>query len=89
VRRLLLAITLALAALTSAACEEPKDQDGMGGRSGFWTSREPAKGGRYRWRLLGVGAGLAVLSGAGMLALVRRANAERLARDQKLTQKQQ
>jgi hypothetical protein len=81
VRRLLLALTLALAALSSAACEEPKDQDRVAGRSGFWTSREPAKGGRYRWRLLGIGAGLAMLTGAGMLALVRRANAERLARD--------
>lgn len=50
--------------------------------SGFWTSNRPATGGAYRWRLLGIGVVLA--SGAGLLMwrLTRRANAERLGRDQ-------
>lgn len=49
----------------------------QGGRSGFWTSRAPAKGGAYRWRLLGIGVGLLALTGTGMLVLIRRAKAER------------
>lgn len=48
-----------------------------GGRSGFWTSRSPAKGGAYRWRLLGIGILLA--DGAGVLiwVLTVRASAAR------------
>lgn len=41
--------------------------------SGFWTGTRPAKGGAYRWRLLAIGAGLAVVTGAGMVYVVRRA----------------
>ena len=47
---------------------------GGGGRSGFWTSRQPAKGGAYRWRLLGIGLGLIVLTGGVIMYLIRRAN---------------
>jgi hypothetical protein len=49
--------------------------------SGFWTSNRPAVGGAYRWRLLGIGVVLAAGTGYFMWRLVRRANAERLARD--------
>jgi hypothetical protein len=51
------------------------------GRSGFWTSPHPAKGGAYRWRLLGIGVVLAAGAGLLMWKLTRRANAERLERD--------
>lgn len=47
------------------------------GRSGFWTNRKAAKGGAYRWRLLGIGVGLLAVTGAGMLFLIRRAKNER------------
>ncbi len=50
------------------------EQAGGGGRSGFWTSRQPAKGGAYRWRLLGIGLGLIVLTGGAIVYLIRRAN---------------
>jgi len=48
--------------------------------SGFWTSNRPAQGGRYRWRLLGLGVGIAALTGFAMWRLVRKANAERATR---------
>lgn len=52
-------------------------EDEQGGRSGFWTSRKPASGGAYRWRLLGIGIGLLALTGGGMLLLVHRAKKHR------------
>jgi len=48
-----------------------------GGRSGFWTNRRAAKGGAYRWRLLGIGVGLLALTGGGMLLLIRNAKIDR------------
>jgi hypothetical protein len=36
--------------------------------SGFWTSNRPAKGGAYRWRLLGIGVVIAI--GMGILTYV-------------------
>lgn len=51
-----------------------------GGRSGFWTSRRAAKGGAYRWRLLGIGVGLVALTGTGMLLLIRNAKNDRTSR---------
>jgi hypothetical protein len=48
--------------------------------SGFWTSNRPAVGGAYRWRLLGIGVVILGITGYGMLRLVKRANAERAAR---------
>lgn len=47
---------------------------GEGGRSGFWTSRQPAKGGAYRWRLLLIGLGLIGIMGGAMTYLIKRAN---------------
>lgn len=51
-----------------------------GGRSGFWTSRSPAKGGAYRWRLLGIG--ILLVDGAGILIwyMTLRASSERVGR---------
>jgi hypothetical protein len=49
--------------------------------SGFWTSPRPAKGGAYRWRLLGIGVVLATGAGLLMWRLTRRANAERIERN--------
>ncbi len=51
--------------------EEPE------GRSGFWTNRRAAKGGAYRWRLLGIGVGLLAITGTGMLILIRNAKRDR------------
>ncbi len=40
--------------------------------SGFWTSGRPAVGGAYRYRLLGVGAAVLVLTAIVMVWVVRR-----------------
>ncbi|MDB4963100.1 MAG: hypothetical protein JWP01_3099 [Myxococcales bacterium] len=50
--------------------------------SGFWTNPNPAVGGSYRWRLLGIGVVLLGITGYGMMRLVRKAAAERAARFQ-------
>ncbi len=50
------------------------------GPSGMWTSPHKAKGGAYRYRLMGIGAVLLVGMGYFTLRLVKRANAERAAR---------
>jgi hypothetical protein len=60
------------------------EKEGRAGRSGFWTSRQPAKGGAYRWRMLGIGLGFMAITGGGIVLLVRRANranAERQAKE--------
>jgi hypothetical protein len=50
------------------------------GPSGMWTSPHAAKGGAYRYRMMGIGAVL--LLGMGLLTyrLIKRANAQRIAR---------
>lgn len=50
------------------------------GPSGMWTSPHKAKGGAYRYRLMGIGAVLLVGMGIFMVRLIKRANAERAAR---------
>src|SRR5688572_7981981 len=64
------------AAPASAAEPDPDEiharQQSQGGRSGFWTSRAPASGGAYRWRLLAIGVGLVLVAGTGALVLVKR-----------------
>jgi hypothetical protein len=76
------ALTVALAVFApDASAEPPTTHEIIYTRpSGFWTSNRPAVGGAYRWRLLGIGVGLIIVTGYGMLRLVRRANAERDAR---------
>lgn len=51
------------------------------GPSGFWTSPYPAKHGAYRYRLLGIGCGLILVTGFVTLRLVKKANAFRAQRD--------
>jgi hypothetical protein len=50
------------------------EEAGEGGRSGFWTSRAPAKGGAYRYRLLLIGIGLVGIMGGAIMYLIKRAN---------------
>ncbi|HEY1555664.1 MAG TPA: hypothetical protein VGF94_12590 [Kofleriaceae bacterium] len=79
-RRLVLALAVALAAPAAAQAEPPHTHEIIYNRpSGFWTSNLPARGGAYRWRLLGIGAGIALLMGALVLRSIKRANAERAA----------
>ena len=79
---LALAMTAAsVVALSAARAEPPNTHEILTERpSGFWTSNRPAVGGAYRWRLLGIGAVIAALTGYGMLRLIKRANAERAGR---------
>ena len=49
--------------------------------SGFWTSTRPAKGGAYRYRLLGIGVVLLLLTLAGMIWLIRRHTRDRQTAD--------
>lgn len=67
----------AIAEAQGAGYQIRTEDDEGGGRSGFWTSRRPAKGGAYRWRLLGIGIGVLSLTGIGMLVLIRRASNDR------------
>jgi hypothetical protein len=60
------AVCLGLAALPAIAhAEPPTSHEILSNRpSGFWTSNAPApKGGEYRYRLLGIGAAVALLTG--------------------------
>ena len=45
--------------------------------SGFWTSNQPAQGGAYRWRLLGIGCVVLAATGYLMWRVVKRASASR------------
>jgi len=82
-RSALAALVLALTVVASVPAQaQAQGEDGTsdqmeGGRSGFWTSRAPAKGGAYRWRLLGIGVGLLAVTGFVMLRLVKKANNDR------------
>lgn len=61
------------------------EEAGGGGRSGFWTSRQPAQGGAYRWRLLGVGICLIGLMGGAIVLMIKRANRSNAARHDRWT----
>ena len=80
-KRLVLALSLATAAATPAFAGDEAEAQEVGGRSGFWSTPNVPGAGAYRWRLLYLGIGLAAVSGASMLVLIRRANAQRAARD--------
>lgn len=83
-RRIALIFALGLASATAiplASAEPPTTHEILSERpSGFWTSNRPAVGGAYRYRLLGLGVIVAAITGYGMLRLIKRANAERAAR---------
>jgi hypothetical protein len=52
---------------TPAAIANPRVRS-----SGMWTSRRPAEGGAYRWRIMAVGVGVLALSGLLLLRFIRR-----------------
>lgn len=54
-----------------AATEEPSRR-APSKPSGFWGSTRPAKGGAYRYRLLGIGVGVVLLTAAIVLWILRR-----------------
>lgn len=80
-KRLLLALSLATVAVSPAVAGDDDYEGQSGPRSGFWSTPNVPGAGAYRWRLLYLGIGLAAVTGGGMLLLVRRANAQRAARD--------
>jgi hypothetical protein len=64
-----------------AQAEPPQSHEIIYSRpSGFWTSNRPAVGGAYRWRLLGVGGAVLLITGLVMWRVIRRANLARAAR---------
>ncbi len=64
-----------------AVAEPPTTHEYLEERpSGFWTSNAKAPdGGEYRWRLLGIGAAIALFTGWMTWRTVKRANAARSA----------
>jgi len=80
-RSFVLVIALALAGMTATSFADPDDTEEAApqGRSSFWGSNQPARNGAYRYRLLGIGVGLAAVTGFVMWRLVKRAAAQRAA----------
>ena len=76
-RRLLLALTLAVAAPASA--EPPQTHEIIYTRpSGFWTSNAPAPAGyEYKWRLMEIGGAVFLLTGLFVGRAIKRANEDR------------
>ncbi len=76
--------TLALPVI--AAAEPPTTHEYLENRpSGFWTSNAPApRGWEYRWRLLGIGAAIALFTGWMMWRAVKRVNAARAGNAEKI-----
>lgn len=76
----MLVACVGLAAAEPAGTEpDSTEESAPHGRSSFWGSDQPSKGGAYRYRLLGIGVGLAAVTGFVMWRLVRRASAQRAA----------
>ena len=72
-----IALALGIAPATSQA-EPPRTHEILVEKpSGFWTSNRPASGGAYRYRLLGLGAVIALITGVLTLRLVKRTSAKR------------
>jgi len=76
-RRLLLALSLAVAA--PAAAEPPTTHEIIYTRpSGFWTSNQPAPPGyQYKWRLMQIGGAVGLLTGWLLVRTIKRANEDR------------
>ena len=49
----------------------------VGRPSGFWTSTRPAKGARYRWRIMAAGLTVLAITGGLLFVKLRRVSAER------------
>jgi len=70
---LLVAFGLGLAA-SEVRAEPPQTHEIIYNRpSGFWTSNQPAVGGAYKWRLLGVGVVVSAVTGLLVVRAIRRA----------------
>ena len=70
VKKLVLALMLAWGAFAYA---QPREREVLRERpSGFWTSNKPAKGGAYRWRMLGIGVALTGVMGIIIIRVIRR-----------------
>lgn len=80
-RRLLSVALFVLVAWVGLAAAQPasSEEEVPVGRSSFWGANQPAQNGAYRYRLLGIGIGLASVTGFVMWRLVRRAAAQRAA----------
>jgi hypothetical protein len=82
-QRLVVALVLAFCAVPASAepeAAQPRvEYQQWKGPSGFWTSPYPAKNGAYRYRLLGIGCGLVLVTGLVTLRLVKKAKAFRAA----------
>lgn len=70
-----LALAFAFMAIAPAAAlaEPPPPRPQLTEKpSGFWTSTRPAKGGAYRYRMLGIGVAIAAATGFIMLRVIRK-----------------
>lgn len=67
-----LPLAFVLATVAPAAAEPPPPRPQLTHKpSGFWTSSRPAKGGAYRYRMLGIGAALAAITGLITYRVIR------------------
>jgi hypothetical protein len=80
-RRLGLCLLVVFGLAATASAEPPTTHEIIYNRpSGFWTSNQPAVNGAYRYRLLGIGCALVLVTGLLTWRLIKRANAERAQR---------
>lgn len=71
-RALPLVVLLAIAVPPAASAEPPPPRVKLTEKpSGFWTSTRPAKGGAYRYRMLGIGVALAAITGLITYRVIR------------------
>lgn len=63
---------IASAPATSLAAPPPPRPQLTEKPSGFWTSTRPAKGGAYRYRMLGIGVVIAAATGYAMFRVIRK-----------------
>ncbi len=69
-----MALGLAFAAPAPASAAPPPPRQQLTEKpSGFWTSNRPARGGAYRYRMLGIGVALAAITGLVTWRVIRRA----------------
>ena len=61
--------------------EREMQQQQWQGPSGFWTSPHKSTHGAYRYRLMGIGGGLLLVTGLLVYRLIKKANNDRNRRD--------